>query len=84
MSIAILINEKNMHNNIKLTFLDFALFKLFSVDITMMIMEVKCISIMNDEAKSKQAGCSRIKILFQYDHFGKIEKIKKRTNFSLY
>ena len=72
--IAILINEKNMHKKIKLTFLDFALFKFFSVDIMMMIMEVKCISIMHDEAKSKQAGCSRIKILFQYDAFWKNRK----------
>lgn len=58
---ATLINEKNMQK--KKTILNFFLFKLSSIDITMMTMEVKSVSRMHDEAESKQAGRKKRDVL---------------------
>lgn len=59
---ATLINEKNMQKK-KKTILNFFLFKLSSIDITMMTMEVKSVSRMHDEAESKQAGRKKRDVL---------------------
>ena len=68
-----------MHKKNKTNFVGFCSFELSSVGMMMMMMmEVKCASIMHNEAKSKQAGCSRIKILFQYDAFLEKRKIKNK------
>lgn len=58
---ATLINEKNMQK--KKTILNFFLFKLSSIDIAMMTMEVKSVSRMHDEAESKQAGRKKCDVL---------------------
>lgn len=72
-----------MHKKDKTKLFEFALFELSSINIMMMMMEIKHVSIGHDENDDKQAGCFIIKILYRYNAFlEKWKKIKKGTNLS--